>query len=78
MSSSAARRLQTRAPQAPTAVPSPWTGSRARVREREIKRDAVIRAAVRKGIFHYKDEFVGFLDGCGAADRPRLFVTAAF
>jgi 6-phosphofructokinase 1 len=25
--------------------------------------NAVIRAAVRKGIFHYKDEFVGFLEG---------------
>src|SRR5262245_41366783 len=25
--------------------------------------NAVIRAAVRKGIFHYHDEFVGFLEG---------------
>ena len=25
--------------------------------------NAVIRAAVRKGIFHYKDEFVGFIEG---------------
>lgn len=25
--------------------------------------NAVIRAAVRKGLFHYKDEFVGFLEG---------------
>src|ERR1700748_249691 len=25
--------------------------------------NAVIRAAVRKGVFHYKDEFVGFLEG---------------
>src|SRR5438105_10585360 len=25
--------------------------------------NAVIRAAVRKGIFHYSDEFVGFLEG---------------
>ena len=25
--------------------------------------NAVIRAAVRKGIFHYNDEFVGFIEG---------------
>ena len=25
--------------------------------------NAVIRAVVRKGIFHYRDEFVGFLEG---------------
>ena len=25
--------------------------------------NAVIRAAVRKGIFHYSDQFVGFLEG---------------
>jgi len=25
--------------------------------------NAVIRAVVRKGIFHYQDEFVGFLEG---------------
>lgn len=25
--------------------------------------NAVIRAVVRKGIFHYKDEFVGYLEG---------------
>src|ERR1051326_3179292 len=25
--------------------------------------NAVIRAAVRKGVFHYNDEFVGFLEG---------------
>src|SRR5262249_56917805 len=25
--------------------------------------NAVIRAIVRKGIFHYKDEFVGFMEG---------------
>src|SRR5258708_16382537 len=25
--------------------------------------NAVIRAAVRKGIFHHKDEFVGFMEG---------------
>src|SRR3954468_11339621 len=25
--------------------------------------NAVIRAAVRKGIFHHKDEFVGYLEG---------------
>src|ERR1700688_1341083 len=25
--------------------------------------NAVIRAAVRKGIFHHKDEFVGFIEG---------------
>ena len=25
--------------------------------------NAVIRAVVRKGIFHHKDEFVGFLEG---------------
>src|SRR5512146_3476064 len=25
--------------------------------------NAVVRAVVRKGIFHYRDEFVGFLEG---------------
>ena len=30
--------------------------------------NAVIRAVVRKGIFHYQDEFVGFRHG-----RPRSF-----
>ncbi|MGZ4817478.1 MAG: 6-phosphofructokinase, partial [Terriglobales bacterium] len=25
--------------------------------------NAVIRAVVRKGIIHYKDEFVGFMEG---------------
>lgn len=41
------RRIQTRAPEAPSAVPSPWTGRGVREREREIKRDAVVRAAAR-------------------------------
>ena len=31
--------------------------------------NAVIRAVVRKGIFHYHDEFVGFLEGWRGSDR---------
>ena len=30
--------------------------------------NAVIRAVVRKGIFHYSDEFTGFIGGSGAGD----------
>jgi 6-phosphofructokinase 1 len=39
--------------------------------------NAVIRAAVRKGIFHYKDEFVGFLEGWrGVVENQTRFLDA--
>src|ERR671927_32914 len=34
--------------------------------------NAVIRAVVRKGIFHYKDEFVGFLEGWRGALEDKI------
>ena len=30
--------------------------------------NAVIRAVVRKGVFHYRDQFVGFLEGWRGRD----------